>query len=140
MKAFTIDSKIPVQDGISATFSFALKRNDIKTFTATFENDAKANLYLEKAARDWFLGCLDNWVKHKEIIICAANHHHQLSALQICKQACDHYQKQALKTICSKFLNGYNWFVKILPNHLNPSYQTSLEDLLQLQTFCEKYK
>lgn len=140
IKAFEVTKKYQdlLADKVLCSFSFAIKDQEVTT-DKEFPNLGTCNAYLEKAGRDWFLGCLEDYVNHKKHIIESGNHQDQMPALETCMNAVAAYYKMELKNIIPKFLNGRNWFVKILPSDNNPSYKNSLINLQELIQFCEKF-
>lgn len=138
--AFTVTRKMLnlLNQEVEVDYSFSVKDEEKKK-TEIFKDIYSANAYLETSMRIWFLQSLEDFINHKKHIIHAA-HQEQNDALSICLQAYDKYDKSALATIVPLFLTGFKWFVKILPSDKNPSYQSSLHNLMELKKFCEAYQ
>jgi hypothetical protein len=95
--------------------------------------------YVDKEARDWFFGVLEDYVNHKRHIIEAGKHENQLKPLQICKEALSGFEKLATNKCCHHFLRGFDHFKAILPSPNNPSYEGSCLALEEMKKFCTEF-
>lgn len=109
-----------------------------KKIDQTFNNQISAQAFLYSNMRDYLLGILDDYVNHKKHIIESGNHPNQVKPLQICIDALDrfHRSRLSIETIADQFIKGFIWFEIILPAQQNPSYQSSLQNLIAIKNFC----
>lgn len=122
---------------VKVDYSFCIGTEQ-KTISMEFENLYSYQKYINGSKRDWFLGCLENWVNHKKHIIEGGKHQEQIPALNICNQALNHYQKIETDKIFKLFLKGFSYFEKLLPNPQNHSFETSQQDLQKLKSFAKE--
>lgn len=115
------------------------KKDDPTVVETDFPEINSAKAYLTANMRDFMLGFLDDFVNHKKHIIEAGNHIKQAKALEACVSALYdmHQKRQSLLTICTRVIAGWAFFVQIMPDPNNNSYQSSLHNLDFLKQFCE---
>lgn len=128
-----------LENSFRVKFGFAAKE-DYKEFERVFTHYSEAKNHVTGAARDWFLGVLDDYVNHKAKIIQAGNHEGQKKPLAMIQNVLldFHQNRISLVNICQRVIKGQEFFKQILPHSNNKSYESSVENYDGIINYAHK--
>lgn len=101
-----------------------------------FSCKANALLYIRGQMKDWLLFCLEKYVNHKRYILKEYPNPDKAEHLAKCDNALEKYSSMDLHRIVQSVIKGLKSFQAILPHSDNPSYQSSLQNITEIELFC----
>jgi hypothetical protein len=116
-------------------YSFSLT-DEHHTFCRPLATRENAVAWLREEQETWLRAALEKYVNHKRHLI--PDNSPKKEALKTCIQATEKYQGYTLVNICSGFIRGRKCFEEILPGPDNASYESSLKNLNELTSYCER--